>query len=65
VVLGQNKKRTKEVVDTNNPKYISEAPIIFEHILGEGYDTILVYIFHKDQFSDSDPCLGLLFSNYL
>lgn len=60
MVLGQNKRRTREVSDTNNPKYISEAPIIFEHILGEEYDTILLYVYHKDQFSDSDPCLGII-----
>ena len=59
VSLGQNRKRTREVTETNNPKYFNEAPIIFEHILGDGYDTILLYVYHRDQFSDVDPCLGM------
>lgn len=58
VVVGSNKKYTREIPETFNPKY-NDNPLIFEHILGDYVESILVYVYHKDPFAEYNRCLGL------
>ncbi len=58
LVVGQNVKRIKEIKENNNPVW-NAPPIIFEHILGEGVNTILAYVYHLDEFQEKRPCLGV------
>jgi hypothetical protein len=59
ILVGQSKKRSKVAKETNNPRW-QDKPIVFEHILGDNVDSIVVYVKHKNSFSDIDPNIGLV-----
>lgn len=58
VVVGDSKRSTRDVLDTNNPKY-GENPLIFERVLGVGVQALLAYIFHRDTTGGKNICIGV------
>lgn len=58
ITVGGDTKRIREVVDRNDPSW-NAHPLIFEHVLGSGVQTILVYVYHYDEAADKKVCLGL------
>jgi hypothetical protein len=58
LVVGESTKQTKEIKDSCQPKWNS-PPMIFEHVLGDGVQTVLAYVFHYDEINDEKTCLGV------
>ena len=57
VVVGYNSYGTKYVVETNDPIWRSPA-MSFAPLLGEGIETVIIYVKHKDIFTGKDSILG-------
>ena len=57
VCVGYNSYTTKYVVETNNPIWRSPA-MSFAPLLGDGVETVIIYVKHKDIFTGKDVILG-------
>jgi hypothetical protein len=59
VSVGPNRLKTREIRDTCNPNY-GEVMLMFDHILGDNVQSILVHIYNYDPTEDIQRCLGLV-----
>lgn len=62
VVVGYNSYRTKQIPETNDPVWKSNA-MSFTNLLADDIDTILIYVKHKDIFTGKDSVLGYVTIN--
>eukprot|EP00596_Hydrurales_sp_CCMP1899_P004949 CAMPEP_0119051930 /NCGR_PEP_ID=MMETSP1177-20130426/73383_1 /TAXON_ID=2985 /ORGANISM="Ochromonas sp, Strain CCMP1899" /LENGTH=1845 /DNA_ID=CAMNT_0007031303 /DNA_START=346 /DNA_END=5881 /DNA_ORIENTATION=+ len=62
VVVGYNSHRTKQIPETNDPIWKSNA-MSFNNLLADDIDTILIYVKHKDIFTGKDAILGYVTIN--
>ncbi len=59
VTVGPNHLKTREIRDTNNPNF-GEAMLMFDHILGDNVQSIIVHVYHFDTSKDNPRCLGMV-----
>lgn len=59
IVVGDSKRSTRDVSESNNPRY-GDTPLIFERILSTGTQAILAYIFFRDPSGGKNTCIGVV-----
>ena len=57
ITVGPNKLKTHEVLYSLNPSF-GEVMLIFDHILGDNVESILVHVNNYDPTADIPRCLG-------
>eukprot|EP01035_Chromulina_nebulosa_P020400 gene20400-26471_t len=59
IIVGPDIKKTKPLPESNNPVW-NHPTMVFNQILGNGTDSLVVYVKHWDMFTGKDSNIGMV-----